>query len=331
MSEWQEVRLKDICTKIQYGYTESASNEIIGPKFLRITDIVKASIQWDTVPYCKITDKDFKKYQLFKGDIVVARTGNTTGWAKLIRNNINSVFASYLIRFQLNKDVAYSGYVGRMIESDIFKGYVWSIIGGSAQPGANAVFLSGFKLNLPPLPTQKKIAKILSNYDDLIENNLKRIKLLEESARLTYEEWFLRFRIDGKKLEIDPESDLPIGWIIRKLKDVTDYVARGITPKYVDEKGTLILNQKCIRNNYVNTTLGRLHSYEKKVTDSKIIQDGDILINSTGAGTLGRVAQIFNVSEEMTADSHVSIVRANDNISKYLLGRVIESIFAIFF
>jgi len=55
-----------------------------------------------------------------------------------------------------------------------------------------------------------------------------------------------------------------------------------------------------------------------------MIQNGDILINSTGAGTLGRVAQIFNVSEEMTVDSHVSIVRANDNISAYLLGRVLE-------
>ena len=57
-----------------------------------------------------------------------------------------------------------------------------------------------------------KIAKILLNYDDLIENNLKRINLLEESVRLTYEEWFLRFRVDGKKLDIDPESGLPFGW-----------------------------------------------------------------------------------------------------------------------
>jgi len=219
MSDWQEVRLKDICTNIQYGYTESANNEVVGPKFLRITDIVKESIQWDTVPYCPITDKDFNKYKLCKGDIVVARTGNTTGWAKLIRHNVKSVFASYLVRFQLDKNIAYAGYVGRIIESNIFKDYVWSIIGGSAQPGANAVFLSNFIFNLPPLPIQQKIAKILSNYDDLIENNLKRIKLLEESAKLTYEEWFLRFKIDGKKLEVDPDSGLPFGWEKKNLGD----------------------------------------------------------------------------------------------------------------
>ena len=66
---------------------------------------------------------------------------------------------------------------------------------------------------------QKKIAKTLSNYDDLIENNLKRIKLLEESARLTYEEWFLRFKIDGEKLEIDSETGLPFGWKFEQLGD----------------------------------------------------------------------------------------------------------------
>jgi type I restriction enzyme, S subunit len=72
--------------------------------------------------------------------------------------------------------------------------------------------LENLKINLPPLPIQQKIAKILSDYDDLIENNLKRIKLLEDSGRLTYEEWFLRCRIDGKKLDINPSTDLPFGW-----------------------------------------------------------------------------------------------------------------------
>jgi len=74
-----------------------------------------------------------------------------------------------------------------------------------------------------------KIAKILSNYDDLIENNLKRIKLLEESARLTYEEWFLRFRIDGKKLDIDTATGLPFEWEVRKISDFVD-TASGGTP-----------------------------------------------------------------------------------------------------
>jgi type I restriction enzyme, S subunit len=89
----------------------------------------------------------------------------------------------------------------------------------AAVPGLNRITAINQRINLPPLPTQQKIAKILSNYDNLIENNLKRIELLEESVRLTYEEWFLRFRIDGKKLDINPSTDLPFRW---EKKSVTE-------------------------------------------------------------------------------------------------------------
>ena len=99
------------------------------------------------------------------------------------------------------------------------KGKILNLNRGAAQPSVKVSDLKFLSINLPLLPVQQKIAKILSNYDDLIENNLKCIKLLEESAKLTYEEWFLRFRIDGKKLDIDSATDLPFGW---KKKPVTE-------------------------------------------------------------------------------------------------------------
>jgi len=61
---WKTYKLGDVSTNISYGYTESASKEEIGPKFLRITDIQKDFIFWDDVPYCQISDKDLDKYQL---------------------------------------------------------------------------------------------------------------------------------------------------------------------------------------------------------------------------------------------------------------------------
>ena len=122
---------------------------------------------------------------------------NTTLWVKDFKGN----------------DPKFSYYLMQCFDFSDFNG-------GGAVPTLNRNVLKSLKVDVPPLPTQQKIAKILSNYDDLIENNLKRIKLLEESARLTYEEWFLRFRIDGKKLEIDPKSGLPFGWKKRKFTDV---------------------------------------------------------------------------------------------------------------
>ena len=98
---WREVKLGDLCSDIAYGYTATASNEPIGPKFLRITDIVSDSINWESVPYCEIEDSKKHRYTLETGDIVIARTGATTGYNQVVRSNEHSiVFASYLIRYK---------------------------------------------------------------------------------------------------------------------------------------------------------------------------------------------------------------------------------------
>lgn len=181
------------------------------------------------------------------------------------------------------------------------------------------------KLNVPSLPTQRKIASILSSYDDLIENNLKRIKLLEEKAQLTYEEWFVKMRFPGNETaKFDEVTGLPEGWEKKMLSQISDYIGRGISPKYVEEDGFSIINQKCIRDNRVDKSLCRLTDTSKKILQDKILQSFDILINSTGTGTLGRVAQILTVNELLTVDTHVTIVRAGENISKIFLGRSLE-------
>ena len=128
-----------------------------------------------------------------------------------------------------------SRFIYYCLSNDNFFDYMMAGANGTKMPRGNKKSIPKYKISLPPLPTQQKIAKILSNYDDLIENNLKRIKLLEESARLTYEEWFLRFRIDGKKLEIDPESGLPFGWEYSKNGNVCGVSGGGTPSKAKDE------------------------------------------------------------------------------------------------
>ena len=115
MANFQKVKLKDICERIDYGFTASASEFNIGPKFLRITDIAHSSVDWDGVPYCEISETEKKKYLLIDGDIVVARTGATTGYAKCLKNPQEVVFASYLVRFRVNKTND-SRFVGHVVE-----------------------------------------------------------------------------------------------------------------------------------------------------------------------------------------------------------------------
>lgn len=101
------------------------------------------------------------------------------------------------------------------------------------------------------------------------------------------------------------------GWQQKKLGEVCDLINRGISPKYLEQGGVCVLNQKCVRDHQIDYRLARRHdSTTKKVTSGRFIQLGDVLVNSTGTGTLGRVAQVREApTEPTTVDSHVTIVR----------------------
>ncbi len=101
------------------------------------------------------------------------------------------------------------------------------------------------------------------------------------------------------------------GWQTRKLNDVCDFLNRGISPKYLETGGVCVLNQKCVRNHQIGYEPSRRHDLSaKKVGDGRFIQQGDVLVNSTGTGTLGRVAQVReHPTEPTTVDSHITIVR----------------------
>ena len=189
---WRKVKLGKVCSEITYGYTARAQSEPSGPKFLRITDIVSDRIDWVNVPYCKISSDKISKYRLKKGDIVVARTGATTGFNKIIKNETNSVFASYLIRYKINMDISYPFYVGYVLQSSYWKSFVKGIISGSAQPGANAKQFAGFEFLLPSLSEQQAIAEVLSSLDDKIELLHEQNKTLEEMAQTLFRKWFIQ-------------------------------------------------------------------------------------------------------------------------------------------
>lgn len=152
---WEKKTLASICESVDYGYTASAEQEAVGPKFLRITDIVPDSIDWASVPHCRIDDDKCARVRLREGDIVVARTGATVGYAKrLHKRHPDAVFASYLVRLRPNSDLD-NLIVGVFVESQEYKNYVQSRVGGAAQPNANAKVLAGAEILIPPRPLQR--------------------------------------------------------------------------------------------------------------------------------------------------------------------------------
>lgn len=195
-----------------------------------------------------------------------------------------------------------------------------------ANRGASQQFIPLGALRALPIrvPTNevvmRRVINILSTYDDLIENNRRRMTLLEESARLLYREWFVRLRFPG--YEHTPIVDgVPQGWEHKTLAQLTSFLKRGITPSYDDDAEGLVINQKCIREGRVNLELARNQS--KEVKPERVLQIGDVLVNSTGEGTLGRVAQVKVALVNCTVDTHVTIVRPNEDIGRHYFGQAV--------
>ena len=156
---WQWVRLGDV-TKNQYGYTAKALKNDSLPKMLRITDIQNGTVNWHEVPNCEIDNEQKKKYLLQDNDIVIARTGATTGKSYIISNPINSVFASYLIRLQISKPINVR-YLYYFLQSDLYWQQISELSAGIAQPGVNSSKLKRMPFPLPPLDEQQRIVALL--------------------------------------------------------------------------------------------------------------------------------------------------------------------------
>jgi type I restriction enzyme, S subunit len=315
MSEWKTYKLGEICTDISYGYTESASSEIVGPKFLRITDIQHDFINWNYVPYCPITESNHKKYKLEVGDIVIARTGASTGATAIFKDaDIDAVYASYLIRYKIDKTKADPFYIGHLLKSPLWKQHVNSIIGGSGQPGANAKQFASFKIEIPDLPTQHQIAQILSSLDDKIELNLQMNQTLEAMAQAIFKEWFVNFNfpkclnqdsldlLDKQDLEKENQKEknqgnqdnpknhssdnLPKGWRKGKLGDIID-VKGGTTPSTSVDEYWNGDNYWTTPKDLSNAQSPVLIDTERKITDlgvkqisSGVLPKGTLLLSS---------------------------------------------------
>jgi type I restriction enzyme S subunit len=174
------------------------------------------------------------------------------------------------------------------------------------------------KIDLPDIDSkeQEKIVSILSNYDNLIEVNNKRIKVLEQMAENLYKEWFIRFRFPGHETA-EFENGIPKGWEYCTVETLSDVLQRGISPEYDDDGLLAVISQKCIRQNIMDIKEARKQN--KSFKPELNLQDGDTVICSTGTGTLGRVGQVYGDYPDTTFDSHVTLIRAKSDIGKHFL------------
>ena len=222
------VKLGDICTKVCSGGTPTSSN----PAYY------DGNIPWlntNEVNFCNIysTNKTISEEGLKKSaakyvpenTVIVAMYGVTAGKCAIAKIPLTTNQACCNLIIDKEKaDYCYVYYYLRQQSDSLNKLAI-----GGAQQNLNALTIKKFKIALPTLPVQQKIASILSSYDRLIENNTRRIRLLEQMAENLYKEWFVRFRFPEHE-NVEIVNGLPKGWKINSLKEICEFKrGRNIT------------------------------------------------------------------------------------------------------
>lgn len=325
-SEWRTAKLVEVAAKKRWSlnggpfgsklsrkhYSES------GVPVIRGTNLPSDS-KFSFDDFVFVTEQKADELQAnnaHPGDLVFTQRG-TIGQVGLIPND--SCFRRFVIsqsqmKLTVDHAVADALFLYYFFSAADTVQKIQNLAFAAGVPHINLDILRNFEVPLPPLPIQQRIAGILSAYDELIENSQRRIKILESMARALYREWFVHFRFPGFENHprvASPLGEIPQGWEVKKLGDISSYINRGITPRYDEEGDSVVINQKCVRDQRLSLEPARKQS--KTIPSEKRLCFGDVLINSTGVGTLGRVAQVYETLENCTVDTHVTIARAESD------------------
>lgn len=143
---------------------------------------------------------------------------------------------------------------------------------------------------------------------------------LEEQAQALYKSWFVDFEpFKGGKFVESELGMIPEGWKVVSLESMCSIISRGFSPKYSEDSTEVVLGQRCIRHNMIDLSVSRKHI--PKNLGERALRQYDVLINSTGMGSLGRVAQVYFKPNKMTFDSHLTLVRAKIPEYEMYIGR----------
>ena len=280
------------------------------------------------------------------GDVVITTEAPLGEVAQLPKGKV--ALAQRVITLSGKKGLVDNTFLKYLLLSRPFQEDLEARATGTTVVGIKQSVLRKIDLAFPSFLDQKAIAHILGTLDDKIELNRKTNETLEAMAKALFKSWFVDFdpvrakaegRPTGLPAEISdlfPDSfedselgEIPSGWQCSPLADRAIYLSRGISPAYCEEGGVLVLNQKCVRDSRISFEKARRHDTTRKQIIGREVRRFDALVNSTGVGTLGRVAMMPICQEEVVVDSHVTVVRGSNEqesffISSTLLNRQTE-------
>ncbi len=245
ITAWRETTLGEICNKvgglIQTGPFGSQLHEsdysedgipVVMPK-----DIIEGQIVTESIARVSSDHVErLSRHKLRSGDIVYGRRGDIGRQALIRRNQDGWLCGTGCLRLSLGDTVVDPLFLHYYLRQPSVISWISGQAIGATLPNLNTSILQSVPVRIPPLPLQRRIAGILSAYDDLIENNQRRIKILEEMARSLYREWFVHFRFPGHdkvKMVPSPLGPIPQGWEVKTVEEIVRRIPVG---KKYDQK-----------------------------------------------------------------------------------------------
>ena len=298
---WKSVILGDHCTITSSKRFHASERTTTGVPFYCSKEIIQ-KVHGEDVTECDyISEEAYENVKIEygvpeTGDLLITSRG-TYGVPYLYRNSDKFYFAdgnlTWLKDFDEELDAKYFFY---WVQSYEGQQKIDAIAKGTAQKAIPISTLKTVELTIPDSTTQKKIASILSAYEDLIENNQKQIKLLEEAAQRLYKEWFVDLRFPGHE-NVKIVDGVPEGWKRRELSKVLSYIrGRSYSSEDLGEQnGILLVNLKNIRA-YGGYNYNSEKHFLGKYNDNQILSAGDIIMAVT------------DMTQERRLVGHVAIV-----------------------
>lgn len=320
MSNWQEFKLKDVCADITVGYVGPMAEEYqeAGIPFLRSLNIKPFKLDYDNLKF--IDDKfheKLRKSALRPGDIVVVRTGYP-GTACVIPKALKVANCSDLVVIRPGEKIN-PHFLAAIFNSTFGQNLVSGNLVGAAQQHFNVTVAKELKLQLPSRILQDKIAAILSAYDDLIENNQRRIALLERMAEEIYREWFVRMRFPGHT-QVKFEKGVPEGWEVKPSIEIFDVLSGG-TPKtdvaiFWDGGIPFFTPKDASEHFYTLDTEKKITAKGLESCNSRLYRKNTIFI--TARGTVGKMALAYR-DMAMNQSCYALLPQSRDKIFFYYL------------
>jgi type I restriction enzyme S subunit len=328
--EWQ--RFADHCDRVSVGHVGPTSEFFCprseGVTLIRSQDVRPGRLMHETA--AAVTPEfhaKLKKSKLQAGDILFVRVGANRGDCCVVPDGIGELNCANIV---FARPKVKNGFFGFYFRSPIGQSHLLAATTGAAQGVINTGSVAEMPVPVPPLPVQRRIAGILSAYDELIENSQRRIRLLEDMARALYREWFVHFRFPGyESVPRLPSAlgDIPQGWEVTTIDDVCDRVTDGShsSPKSV-ESGMPMASSKDMHHWGLTLSTCRhisVEDYHDLVRNDCKPKKDDVLITKDGANYLKHIF-VQREEQDMVLLSSVAMLRPNKRINPHLLAAILK-------